>query len=86
VDEARQIIARLTERNTAQGHLLQSWKQRLKQQVVQLEHFDLVLFFLSFLKMSFCLTKQQNIAMKRKKKHKNESTQQPERLFNDLTC
>ncbi|EFX88736.1 hypothetical protein DAPPUDRAFT_95712 [Daphnia pulex] len=32
VEEARQIIARLTERNTAQGHLLQAWKQRLKQQ------------------------------------------------------
>uniref|UniRef100_A0A0P6CZF2 Myosin-3 n=1 Tax=Daphnia magna TaxID=35525 RepID=A0A0P6CZF2_9CRUS len=32
LDEARQMIARLTERNTAQGHLLQAWKHRLKQQ------------------------------------------------------
>ena len=33
LDEARQMIAKLTERNNAQGHLLQAWKQRLKQQV-----------------------------------------------------
>ncbi|KAI9564623.1 hypothetical protein GHT06_008364 [Daphnia sinensis] len=32
LEEARQMIARLTERNTAQGHLLQAWKHRLKQQ------------------------------------------------------
>lgn len=54
LDEARQMIARLTERNTAQGHLLQAWKHRLKQQVVQFSlflcnlHFVFLFFFSRF--------------------------------------
>lgn len=46
------MIARLTERNTAQGHLLQAWKHRLKQQVVQ---FSLFLCNLHFVFLFFSL-------------------------------
>lgn len=45
LDEARQMIARLTERNHAQGHLLQAWKQRLKQQVCRRRY---IIYMLSF--------------------------------------
>ena len=32
-DDSQLMIAKLTERNKTQGHLLRSWKQRLREQV-----------------------------------------------------
>lgn len=33
LDEARRIVTSLAERNKTQGHLLVTWKRRLKEQV-----------------------------------------------------